>query len=400
VIETTIHQIFDQTPAIDMHTHLFPTGFGHHALSGVNELLTYHYLEAEYFRLRELSPERYFALSKPSRADIIWDALFVRNTPLSEATSGVVTVFETLGLDTHQSTLHESRTYFQAQDPDAHLSNILRIANLDYIVMTNDPIDEFEASIWIKGHPIDLRFRSALRLDRIVEHADTRWSSPEDLRRFLEQWAARMDPLYMSISLPDLSPFFERSERARRLRGVIMPLCRDLGIPICLMLGVRRGVNPRIGVAADASCRAELAPLGDLCQMFPDNQILTTCLSLDNQHELCVLARKFANLTPFGCWWFVNNSSMVRTITEQRLEMLGTTFIAQHSDARVLEQLIYKWRNARNTVGTAYSKSAERLSRSGYDLSPESVTRDANLLFRGNFSSLCARALEFRAPHA
>ena len=30
--------------------------------------------------------------------------------------------------------------------------------------------------------------------------------------------------------------------------------------------------------------------------------------------------------------------------------MLGTSFIPQHSDARVLEQLIYKWRNTRRTL--------------------------------------------------
>jgi hypothetical protein len=393
VTETTIQRIFNQMPAIDMHTHLFPNGFGQYALSGVDELLTYHYLEAEYFRLKELSPEGYFALSKPSRAEVIWDALFVRNTPISEATSGVVAVFETLGLDTHQSTLHESRAYFQSQDPEAHLRNILHIANLDYMIMTNDPLDDGEAAIWRNRPAADSRFRAALRLDRIVEQADTRWSSPDDLRRFLEQWTACMNPVYMAISLPDLSLFFERSERSHRMQSVILPLCRDLGIPIALMLGVRRGVNPRIGIAADASRRVDLAPLGDICQMFPDNQILTTCLSLENQHELIVLARKFANLTPFGCWWFVNNPSMVRTITEQRIEMLGTTFIAQHSDARVLEQLIYKWRNARNTIGAAYAKSAQRLSSCGYELSPEAVTRDADLLFRGNFSSLCGRAL-------
>jgi len=380
-------------PAVDMHTHLFPSGFREFALSGVDSLLTYHYLEAEYFRLKELSPEQYFALSKATRADTIWDAIFVRNTPISEAASGLVSVFETLGLDAHQRTLAEARAFFQAQDPDDHLSNILQLANLDSIVMTNDPLDDYEAAIWRQGVAVDPRFRATLRLDRIMAEADTRWRSAEDMLRFLEEWAARMKPLYMAISLAGLQPFLEKPESANRVRSVILPLCRDLGIPLALMLGVRRGVNPRIGVAADASCLVDLEPLGDLCLMFPDNQFLATCLSLENQHELCVLACKFSNLTPFGCWWFVNNPSMVHTITEQRIEMLGSTFIAQHSDARVLEQLIYKWNNARSVVGSAYAKSAAKLSVSGYELSLEAVTRDADRLFHGNFTSLCARAL-------
>jgi hypothetical protein len=393
VNQTAIQRIFKQMPAVDMHTHLFPSGFGEYALGGVDALLTYHYLEAEYFRLKELSPERYFSLAQSARADTIWDALFVRHTPISEATSGLVSVFETLGLDAHRSTLAEARAYFQARNPDDHLSHILQLANLESIVMTNDPLDDREAALWLKGEPIDTRFRAALRLDRIVAEADTRWGNAEEMLRFLEEWVMRMRPLYMAISLPSLRPLLEQSEQAHRVRTVIFPLCRDLGIPFTLMLGVRRGVNPRIGIASDASCVVDLVALGDLCQMFPDNQILVTCLSLENQHELCVLARKFANLTPFGCWWFVNNPSMVHTITEQRIEMLGSTFIAQHSDARVLEQLIYKWNNARSIVGSAYAKSAARLSSSGYELSPDAVARDADLLFRGNFTSLCARAI-------
>ena len=61
-------------------------------------------------------------------------------------------------------------------------------------------------------------------------------------------------------------------------------------------------------------------------------------LSVDNQHELCVLARKFGNLHVYGCWWFCNNPSIIEQTTRMRLEMLGTAFTCQHSDARVLEQ--------------------------------------------------------------
>lgn len=237
----TVQQIFSQMPAVDMHTHLFPVGFGEYALSGVDELLTYHYLEAEYFRLKKLSPEQYFALTKSARADTIWDALFVRNTPISEATSGLVSIFETLGLDAHRSTLAEARAFFHAQDREKHLSRILELANLDSIVMTNDPLDGREAMIWAQGRPVDTRFCAALRLDRIVEEVDTRWTSAEDLRRFLEQWIARMSPLYMALSLASLSPLLAQSEKACRVRTVILPLCRDLGMPLALMLGVRRG---------------------------------------------------------------------------------------------------------------------------------------------------------------
>ena len=39
-----------------------------------------------------------------------------------------------------------------------------------------------------------------------------------------------------------------------------------------------------------------------------------------------------------GCWWFVNNPSLIDEITRMRMELLGTSFIPQHSDARILDQ--------------------------------------------------------------
>jgi hypothetical protein len=390
MVMNSVKTVFDQTRAIDMHTHLFPPSFGDMALCGVDELLTYHYLEAEYFRLRELSPEHYFSLRKPARAETIWDALFVRNVPISEATSDVVSILRTLGLDPTRTDLTEAREFFRSRDPEVHLNEIFELANLEWVVMTNDPLDEREANVWKGGVRIDRRFKSSLRLDSVINVCDTRWDSLCDVRSFLEDWAKRMKPLYMAISLVDLAPFTEQSTRGRLLREVVLPICRGMSVPLALMIGVKRGLNPRLQLAADGLSRADLAPLAWLCETYDQNRFLVTCLSLENQHELCALSRQFSNIMPFGCWWFVNISSIVRTITEQRLEMLGTTFVAQHSDARVLEQLICKWKDARCLIGEAYSNSYIRLCNEGYTSSDTITKADASKLLRRNFEMFCS----------
>jgi hypothetical protein len=108
-------------------------------------------------------------------------------------------------------------------------------------------------------------------------------------------------------------------------------------------------------------------------------------LSRENQHELCVYARKFNNLMPFGCWWFLNNPSIVEEITRERLELLGTSFIPQHSDARVIEQLIYKWRNTRVTLAPILANSYRKISADGRKVTRREIERDVNRLFCGNF---------------
>src|SRR5215472_2081030 len=98
---------------IDVHTHLFMPSLGKLGLWGIDELLTYHYLEAELFRSSRITPAQYFSLSTTAKADTIWKALFVENAPVSEATRGVVRVLQAFGLPTDN--LAEARAFFKSQ---------------------------------------------------------------------------------------------------------------------------------------------------------------------------------------------------------------------------------------------------------------------------------------------
>jgi hypothetical protein len=76
----------------------------------------------------------------------------------------------------------------------------------------------------------------------------------------------------------------------------------------------------------------------------------------------------------------------VSEITRERLELLGQSFIPQHSDARVLEQLIYKWKHARKQIADALYDSYEQLLQSGRAVTPKEISRDVDRLFSGNFN--------------
>src|SRR5665213_1840865 len=177
------------------------------------------------------------------------------------------------------------------------------------------------------------------------------------------------------------------SLRVKFLKEAVLPACRELDIPMSIMIGVRYQVNPALKLAGDGVGKADLGAVERLCVGFPDNRFLISVLSRENQHELCVYARKFANLMPFGCWWFLNNPSIVEEITRERLEMLGMSFVPQHSDARVLEQVIYKWRNTRRTLGPILANTYRLLSEDGRGVTREDIERDITRLFRGNFES-------------
>ena len=194
-----------------------------------------------------------------------------------------------------------------------------------------------------------------------------------------------MKPVYMAVSLPDTFQFPEDSLRGRLLERAVLPVCREFDLPLSLMIGVRYLVNPALKLAGDAAGKADLRAVERLCVDYPANRYLISVLSRENQHELCVYARKFSNLLPFGCWWFLNNPSVVEEITRERLEMLGTSFIPQHSDARVLDQVVYKWRNTRRTVAPILANAYKLLAEDGRAATRPEIRRDIRRLFRSNF---------------
>src|SRR5436853_7901542 len=162
-IPSTVEDVLATTQFVDIHTHLFAPAFGKLGLWGIDELLTYHYLEAEFFRSSDTKPEGYWSLSKRDQADAIWRTLFVENTPVSDATRGVIAVLKAFHLPTDRPDLVEARSFFKAQTIEAHIRKVLQTAGVSTVVMTNDPLDTEEAAVGLKGVPTYRQLRAVLR---------------------------------------------------------------------------------------------------------------------------------------------------------------------------------------------------------------------------------------------
>ncbi|MGA3326983.1 MAG: glucuronate isomerase [Terriglobia bacterium] len=400
-LQRNVEEAVQRTPVMDVHTHLYPSSFGGLCLWGIDELVNYHYLVAELFRSSKVSPEQFWALEKSQQADLIWDTLFVKNTPLSEATAGVVAVMTKLGLDPCQPDLKQARKYFASVTVEQHIDQVLKLANVSELVMTNDPFDPAERAMWEQNKPCPERFHRALRMDPILNdweaahvvmaaagfqtNAHPTVQTADEARRFLDLWIARLRPVYLAVSLPFTFTYPDDTARTPLIREVVLPTCLEHDIPFAMMIGVSRQVNPALRSAGDSVGYADTASVERLCAENPGVRFLVTMLSRENQHGLCVAARKFSNLMPFGCWWFLNNPSIVEEITAERLELLGSTMIPQHSDARILDQLIYKWAHSRRTISRALCASYSHLVADGYPLTRKHIDRDVARMFSGNF---------------
>ena len=416
-IPATVRQVFAAQPVVDMHTHLYPPAFGPMMIWGIDELLTYHYLVAEVYRVvpaTTLPYEKFWAMTKRQQADHIWKHLFVDRTPISEACRGVLTTLQKLNLGVPGDTLERVRKWFNAQDANAYIDRVMELSGVSKITMTNAVFHDDERNRWLADKSVgsDSRFSAVLRIDPMLRDwptagrklseggyrasPDIDRNSIEEGRRFLREWIERMNAIYLAVSLPPEWRYPAEGSAVERtgqimLEEVVLPVCKERGLPFAMMIGSRLRVNPDLRDAGDMVGKADIASVVNVCGRFPQNKFFVTMLSRENQHELAVAARKFGNLMVFGCWWFVNNPSLIDEITRMRVELLGTSFIPQHSDARVLDQIVYKWDHSRKLVANVLADKYIDLAATGWPVTRSQIERDARLLLRDNFMEFLRR---------
>ncbi len=415
-LEETITQAVKNTAITDVHTHLYPPAFGQLMSSGVDDLLNYHYLIAEAFLKNRVEKEKFWGLESAEQAQFIWQRLFVDQRPLSEATRGVVTTLKQLGLNTKNGKLSDFREFFEGKSKTEMVDLSFGLSKVTGVVMTNDPIDEIEAAKWIDDSSgsltSDRRFHSALRLDPILNDCPntasklrargyevdsditcekSRGETVTELSRFITAWIKRIDPVYLAASLPSSFSYPNQESRTIILDEVILPIARKFNLTVAIMAGTKRQINPDLRLAGDSVASTDISAIEAICRRNPNNRFLVTLLSREDQHRLTVVARKFSNLMIFGCWWFLNTPSLIEEITTIRFELLGTSFIPQHSDARVLEQLIYKWSHSRQIIAKVLTAQYLKLFENDWAITADDVEADVADLLANNFWNFIQR---------
>ncbi|MDD5326950.1 MAG: glucuronate isomerase [Phycisphaerae bacterium] len=379
-----VTKIIDETPIADIHTHIYSEAFGDLLLWGIDELLTYHYLVAELFRYKpELDYEVYWSMPKQKQAELVWDELFVKNSPISESARGVVTVIDALGLDVSNKDLNKLRRYFAEIPLSQYIDKVFQLSNVKYVITTNDPFDAQEQLVWDKGANTDSRFKAALRIDGLFDPNCFANKNKALGTEFLKRWIEKIKPVYMAASLPPDFNIEDGGTKAKMILECILPAAREYNMPFAMMIGVKRAINPALRLAGDGVGKANVDTIAKLARDWPDVKFMVTMLSRENQHELCVTSRKFKNILVFGCWWFLNNPSIIREITTERIESLGLTMIPQHSDARVLDQLIYKWRHFRKIIAEVLTEKYFDLTNTGWPITEADIKRDVNRILGG-----------------
>ena len=120
VLEEAVRAAVSETEVVDVHTHLFPHTHSDLYCWGIDALLTYHYLVSEFF-MNGVAPESvthesFAKMTTKMQADLVWEYLFIKRSPTSEACRGVLTTLNMLGLSEFVAArdLRSIRVWFDA----------------------------------------------------------------------------------------------------------------------------------------------------------------------------------------------------------------------------------------------------------------------------------------------
>jgi len=393
-LKETITEIINETEIFDIHTHLFPAEFKKYHLSGISEVLNYHYLIAELFTTTNINVKKFYKLTNKEKANIIWEELFQKRTPISEACKGVLTILSELSIDY----MFKSFDEIDSEYSKLNLSDlqIFKISKISKVVMTNNPYDKSEWELFRNKNWDTKKYLASLRLDDILMNLDKclnickesidNFNNENDLIiKYLDKVYEESKPVYAALSLNNLQLI---SFLKNKFIPDILKWLEKKNIPLSLLLGVRRQVNKDFLLAGDGIDRIDLRYLSEICNQYPNNKILCSCLSFNDQHELTVLARKHQNLKIFGFWWFMNQPSLITLILNLRIELLGLNFIPQHSDARVTDQLIYKWIHFKALLSNILYNHYNDIQLKSFKISEKQINDDVSKLFFKNSQNI------------
>ena len=167
----------------------------------------------------------FYKLSKLEQANLIWEQLFVKRSPISEACQGVITTLNEFGLGrfVRSRNLEEIRKWVERFTADDYVDKVFQLANVKYVVMTNIPYDPVESRVWLKTQDrsklTNKHFRSALRIDLFLQanwkpiadilEAEGFESTKPGLMQYLERWIEIMKPEYLMVKSFELFDGFK-----------------------------------------------------------------------------------------------------------------------------------------------------------------------------------------------
>lgn len=324
---------------VDLHTHLYPENHEKY-LSGFDNLLDYHYLAGEFYKSKFMLKDDILSFREKSieeRNEEIWDSLFLNklNEQLSFSCLGVNKVLKVL---TGRYCGGYSYSRIKNIYPNISFQSILDMTNISNVIATYDYLEEYQEDDLVLP---SIRFNSFYDILNMKSNE------------------YREDAVYYSFSC-DSDELDSLTIHPTEFNS--WNLFDNMKQPFWIMLGVKRGYVKYLGDGGDGIGKCEIEKLIKFANQYPNLRIPFSILDPSKIKEAIIASKIIPNLYFMGHWWFNSMPTQMKKINKFADELLGAeNWLSYYSDARVAEQLIYKWANYKNETKKDFYSSNGRI---------------------------------------
>jgi hypothetical protein len=422
--QADLEQMFDRARKrlqfVDLHVHTMPQICGPGLyLRGPDNLFDYHYAYGEVMSLnnmRTADADAFWAMSQDARVDQIGETLFGSEVlPLSEASMGILTAAKALGLPTESGDikllLREWRKMYNDMGDIAYGNHVFELSGITNVISTQSIfvkneldvyLDDAKMAQWDPRYWCGLRFDEFMHQPKILADRCDRMGFPkaageleklttqEAARALLRFWVKRLpDVKYIAVSLPGKMDFKDDKSRIMlTLTKVLIPICKELGLPLFLMPFVRRQINSNYRNAGDIVERGDINGLIDFVAQHPDVLFCITPMHDIDNFDLAFATRALGNVRLWGHWWGNLNPVLIEKQMRLRLEMVGFAQYGVNSDARIDDQLLFKWPHYMAILKKVIVERSLQIQATGWPVTEESMMASIKKLhdWQGLFS--------------
>lgn len=385
-LRRAVNEILRATPASDMYTRLELSAPGGMRQYGIDAMLTVPELTESVLRYHPELGELWEGMTQAERAERIWDAHFVKRTPMGEASFSILSVLHTLGLRPDGRRLPVYREYFDRMSASDHMELVFKLTGVTTVCLSFDPLSQAQQAAWESFGALDPRLNASLRLNALIDGWPTarlllrNWGyegeeeftdkTVESVRRFLRYWIAKVDPLYLVYDTGGSASASPSETERRLMEQCVLPVAGEAGIPTAIFLEDQYERQYQID---------------ELVSRYPENRFLCSARCLYQQAQLTRLSRKYGNVHLFGCGGPRLPVSSMEPVLRTRMGLLGMDFTPAASGAVVWDALIPAWVGARSLIAKVLIDKYGELMNCGWQLAAEDIERDAAALLGESF---------------
>ncbi len=316
------------------------------------------------------------------RCDVLFQALFVEQMPLSDAAQRTLLTLERLGMPLGMRDLDTLREQLREISSEERIARVLDLAKLRGIACTLDPFapnaaEELER---IQASPHADRFlptltvmtlQQALAQDTPISalgcaiERDRHGAHVGRIAEVLIQWATVTGARMVRAGWRTAD-----TEQEMLMRYAVLPLCEETRLPLAMALPS----DPK-------EAEALLAWVEEMLQRSP---ALRFVLAAEDEQSAARLLR-----------WKGRNARVFTVLAvphckaKEALAAMGTLAVPYASGARVLEQTIGGWVEARREIAQALYERYLPLIKMGWGVHQAEIETDAAQILGGNWEKFC-----------